>query len=506
MQKRRLLFGEDARKALEAGVCKAADAIRVTMGARGRLVSLFHGPLTKDGVSVARNIELEDPFEDKGAKLVRSASMKTCDDVGDGTTLTAVLTRGFVTKGFEMIRQGKDAQELKKEIEATKPEILKAIEKATVKVKDAKQAASISANDEEIGKVVAEAVNAVGHDGLVTVENAYVPKDTVEIVKGCQIDQGAKHPVFFTDTGRRRAEYKDAHVLLYSGNIHDIVGLGTLLDGILPSGKAVVIVAHGYDDTVMHNLMFNRAQRGLKILPVTAPHVYREEVMQDLAEYTGAVVLTENDALDKVFWAEVAGKVAAVASFTDRTIFQPHKDQEEAITKRIEYIMDYAKQFKEDERREVEKRAARLAGRIAVIRTNSATEDEQKEKRDRYEDAIYAAQSALRDGVVTGGGYTWVKIAQKMKKDTEGAELVSKVLLEPAAQIARNAGRNPTEVLNLAKKGLGYNARTDSFEDLAKAGIVDPAAVLRHALENAMSVSCLVLTTEVLIANVEVKE
>lgn len=501
----KMLFGSDARQALLRGVSKAADAIRVTMGARGRLVSLPNGAHTKDGVSVARIINLPDPFENKGAMRVKEACTSTVDGVGDGTTLTAVLTREIVRRGFGLIDDGKDAQELAREMEACKDEVLKLITKQTKKVTDARQAAAISANDPVIGEIVGKAVNIVGADGLVTVESAYVKEDEVEIVKGMQIDQGIRYPHFFTDFNRRRAEYKDAAVILYNGTIHDVQGLVKLLEPIATKGHAIVILANGYDELTMHVLLDNRV-KGLKILPLIAPHLYRDEVYEDIAAYTGATVISEGDSLSKIaqtqVW-DVVGEVAFITSFTERTVFQPVKGRDTEIADRIKYIYEYSKQFKEDERREVEKRAARLAGKIAVIRTHSTTEVEEREKRDRYDDAIYAAQAALREGIVVGGGQAFVQISQKMKKDTEGAELLSKVLLAPITQIATNAGRNPTEVIALAKKGVGYNAKTDTFEDLMEAGIVDPAAVLHHAFKNALSVSLAMITTETLIVNEE---
>lgn len=501
----KMLFGSSARQALLRGVSKAADAIRVTMGARGRLVSLPNGAHTKDGVSVARIINLPDPFENKGAMLVRGACITTVDGVGDGTTLTAVLTREMVRRGFGLIEDGKDAQELAREMGACEAEVLKLITKQTKKVTDARQAASVSANDPAIGEIVGKAVNVVGADGLVTVESAYVKEDEVEIVKGMQIDQGVRYAHFFTDFNRRRAEYNDAVVILYNGKIHDVQGFVALIEPIAKKGLPIVVIANGYDDQLMHVLLTNRA-KGLKILPLISPHLYRDEVYEDIAAYTGARVITEGDSLPKIaqshVW-DVVGEVAFVTSFTERTVFQPVKTRDAEIANRIKYIYEYAKQFKEDERREVEKRASRLSGKIAVIRTHSPTEIEEREKRDRYDDAIYAAQAALREGIVVGGGQAFVQISQKMKKDTEGAELLSKVLLAPITQIATNAGRNPTEVITLAKKGVGYNAKTDTFEDLMEAGIVDPAAVLHHAFKNALSVSLTMIATESLIVEEE---
>lgn len=505
MAKKQILFGKEARHKIRIGATKIAAAVRATMGARGRLVGTSYGHFTKDGVTVARDIELEDPFENKGAQLVKDAAIKTCDVVGDGTTATCVLASEFINEGFDLLDRGKDAQELRREIENVKPLVLKALDAMSENVKNVVEVASISANDEKIGKVVAEAVNAVGQDGLVTIENSYSPNDEVEVVDGMQIDQGVKFPVFYTNPNRKRSEYTDPIVVIYDGDINDVQGFFTMLTPAFQQGKAVVVIADAFDDQVMYSMGLNRLQHGVKIVPITAPHIYREEVLEDIAVYTGARVLKQSDSLIDTDINEVCGHAASVVAMSERTIIRSNGKQDKEVKKRIAYIKEHAKEFKEDERREVEKRNARLLGKVAIIRTHSTTEEEAKEKRDRFDDAIFAAQAALKEGVVVGGGMTYLKIADSLKDTSDGARLVKRVLEAPIRQIALNAGRSTNEVISKAREGHGYNARTDEFGDLKKMGVIDPVAVLKHAFENALSVSVLALTTEALVHKIDEK-
>lgn len=498
--KKNILYGSEARQKLKAGIDKSANAVKVTMGARGRTVGLSHGHFTKDGVSVARDIELPDVFENKGAQLLKAASIKTNDVVGDGTTVTAVLAQALVGGGFDLIEKGKDAQELRREMEDVKPEVLKLIEKSAHKITDVKQVATISANDEVIGDLVSQAVNKVGADGLITVEYTYKTENEVEIVSGMQIDKGVQYPVFYTDQIRRRAEFNQPIVVLYDGDIHDVQGFFTMLTPALAEGKAIVVFANSFDPQVLHNMLLLRVQKGMKILPVTNPHVYREEVIEDMAVYTGAQILKEGDALEQTNIYEVCGTVESIFSTPERTVMRSNGENDKAITKRIAYIHEHAKTYKDAERRNVEQRASRLNGKIAIIRTHSVTEEEAKEKRDRFDDAIFASQAALRQGVVTGGGMTFLMIADKIKGLTDGARVIKDAFEAPMRQIAANAGRKPTEVIASARSGKGYNAKTDEYCDLDKAGIIDPAAVLTHAFENSLSVALLAITTEALIA------
>lgn len=501
--KKQILFGEDARKKLRAGATKVADAVRATMGARGRIVGTSYGHFTKDGVTVARDIELEDSFENKGGQLVKDAAIKTCDAVGDGTTVTCVLASALINGGFDLIERGKDAQELRRELEDIEPVVIKAFETFSKKTKDVVQVASISANDEAIGEVVAEAVNAVGADGLVIIENSYTPNDAVEIVDGMQLDKGVKFPVFYNNPTRKRAEYQDPIVVIFDGDLHDVQGFFTMLTPAFQRGAAVVVIANAFDDQILHNMAVNRLQMGVKIVPVLSPHVHREEVLEDIAIYTGARVLKETDSLVELTVDEICGYAASVVSMPERTVLRSNGKEAKAIKKRIDYIKEYAKGFRDDERREVEKRIARLAGKVAIIRTHSTTEDEAKEKRDRFEDAIFASQAALKEGVVVGGGMTFLTVGDAIKQKTDGAKLIQLVFEAPIRQIAQNAGRNINEVLTMARSGKGYNARTDQFGDLEKMGVIDPLPVLKHAFSNALSVSVLALTTQVLIHNVE---
>lgn len=501
-KKREQFFGQEARRLVVAGVDAVANAVKVTMGAKGRNVVTSYGHTTKDGVTVARDIELYDAPEAHGAHLIKAAAQKTCDVVGDGTTQVCVLAQKMIKEGTRLIEDGKDCQDLKREMEACKEFVLTALKAQAQPVTDIRAIANISANDECLGKLVAEAVVAVGVDGLVTIENTY-EETKVEIVEGMQIDRGMVTPVFVTEGERRRAEYDGVRVLIYKGKIHDVIGLGKVLEEVVKAGNPLLLVADDYDLPVLRLLEINKI-RGIKLLPIKAPMVFHDEVLDDIAIYSGATIVTEADGF-KNFRLSWLGHVRSAVSTPERTILRADDERADAIKMRVASIYEHAKAFTDREKREVEKRASRLNGRMAIVKLAATTEEEGREIRDRIEDAIYASQAALEMGVVPGGGFAYLSAILRTNA-TDGENVVNAALEAPFRQIVRNAGKNDSDILRQAKTSQkGYNVVTEQFEDFVLSGVVDPLKVAITAFENALSVAVLALTTEVVICESEVK-
>lgn len=503
---REVFYGRDARLKLLEGVDTVANAVKVTMGAKGRNVATSHGHITKDGVTVARDIQIyEDDAKAKGANLIKSAAQKTCDVVGDGTTQVCVLAQSIIRSGLRLLDEGKDAQDLKRELEDMKEPILSALRAQAVPTENIEQIASISANDPKIGKIVSDAVKVVGADGLVTIENTYGDSE-VEIVEGMQIDRGVFLTSFFTDFERRRAEYNDVSVMIFKGKLHDAVTLAKVLEPLAKEGKPVLIIADDYDPTVLRMLELSRLKSGIQLLPIKSPHIYHDEVLDDIAIFTGTHIVTEADGL-KNFKAEWFGHVKHLISNTERTIVRSTEDKKEVIASRVASIYESAKEFRDAERRNVEKRAARLQGKMAIIKIAATTDDEGKELHDRVEDAVYASQAALEMGIIPGGGYSYLVASQSMDDliGDDGKDVLRRALQAPMRQIVKNAGKNDSEIIGAASvKRKGYNVVTDQFEDLLETGVVDPLKVALTAFENALSVAILALTTEVIISDKKV--
>lgn len=499
-QKKRIqFFGQEARKKLLEGVDAVANPVRVTMGAKGRNVVTSYGHTTKDGVTVAKDVELYDDPAAQGARLIKVAAVKTCDVAGDGTTATCVLAQRMIHEGMRFIEQGKDCQDLKREMEACKDVIVSALKAQAKSVINVRQIANISANSEVIGALVADAVSAVGVDGLVTIENTY-DETKVEVVEGMQIDRGMVTPIFVTEGERRRAEYASPKVLLYKGKIHDVLGLSKVMEEVIKIGDPLFIVADDYDLPVLRLLEINKI-RGLKLLPIKSPMMYHDETLDDIAVYTGATVVTEADGF-KNFRLSWLGHVKSVVATPERTILRADDERAQAITERVATIYEHAKDFKDSEKRNIEKRASRLNGKMAIVKLASTTDDEGREVRDRIEDAIYASQAALEMGLVAGGGYAYLVASRTLtgldKQLTEGLSVIYTALEAPLRQIVRNAGKNDTDIIRkCAIENVGYNVVTEQFEDLVATGVVDPLKVVVTAFENALSVAVLALTTEV---------
>lgn len=501
---RDIVYGKEARAKLLQGVNRVADAVKITMGGKGRNVVTSYGHITKDGVTVARDVEIfDDQASAKGANLVKSAAVRTCDVAGDGTTATCVLAQSLIRNGLRLLDEGKDAQELKREIEEVKDGVLNALKAQSKETTDITQIAAISANDAKVGKLVADAVSQVGADGLVTIENTYGETE-IEVVEGFQIDKGVFVTTFFSDFQRRRTEYEDAVVLIYQGKIHDVVGLAKALEAPANAGKAMLIIADDYEVQALRMLELSRMQKGLRILPIKSPSIYHDETLKDLAAFTNAKIMTEADGF-KNFKADWFGHIKHVISTTERTILRADDDRKEAIATRIAEIFEEAKLFRDVEKRNVEKRASRLQGKMAIIKLSAVTNEEGGEVKDRIEDAIYASQAALSSGIIQGGGLSF--LLAKQDKDTDGCRVVNWALEAPMRQIVRNAGRNDAEIVAKAQTTKqGYNVVTDQFEDFFASGIVDPLKVALTAFENALSVAIMALTTEVLISERKIKE
>lgn len=502
---RTVIHGKEARAKLLEGVNGVANAVKVTMGAKGRTVLTSYKHATKDGVTVARDVEFfQDPAAAQGANLVKSASVKTCDVAGDGTTQVCVLTQAMVEEGFKLIDKGISPQSLKKEIEEQKDVVINALTALSSKTDDIRHIANVSANDERIGGIVAEAVNAVGVDGLVTVENTY-GETQIEVVEGMQFDKGVFLVSFLTDQQRRRAEYEDVHVIVYKGQIHDLHGFAKVLEAIAKMGKAIMIVADDFDMPVLRMLELSRVQAGLRVLPVKAPIVYHDEVLEDIAIYTGATVITEADGF-KNFRDSWLGHVKSVVSTPDRTVMRCDDERKEAIEERVNAIYEDAKGYTDAEKRNREKRASRLKGKMAIVKVNATTEEERRELKDRIEDAIFASQAAMEMGIIAGGGLSYLLASQAITSDTDGARLIKSALEAPMRQIVKNAGKNDSDILKVSRETKqGYNVVTEQFEDLLATGIVDPLKVAVTAFANALSVSCVAITTDVLITENQIE-
>jgi len=503
--KRSTLFGQEARRKLLDGVDSVANAVKVTMGAKGRNVVTSYGHTTKDGVTVAKDVDVShDPAASHGAKLIKAASVKTCDVAGDGTTTVCVLAQTMIREGMKCLDEGKDAQDLKREIEEKTEFVLGSLKALSVPTTDIRQIANVSANDEFIGGIVAEAVNSVGSEGLVVVERTYGNAE-VEIADGMQIDKGMVPGPYLTDGQRRRAVYEDAHVLIFKGKIHDLHGFAEAITPLVKEGKPLLIIADDYDVPILRSLELTALKGGGRFIPINSPMIYHDQVLEDIAVYTGATVISDADGF-KNFNPEWFGMAKSVVSTVDKTTIRCYEDRKEAIEKRVEEIYENAKQFTESERRNVEKRASRLKGKMAVVKLPSTTDEEGREQNDRVEDAIFASQAALEMGIVPGGGYVFLHAAnlvaseERFENLTDGAIVLIKALQAPAAQIAKNAGKDPITTVNTSLNTLkGFNVVTGQFEDLMATGIVDPLKVSITAFKNAVSVACLALTTEAII-------
>ena len=523
---KQLMFNEEARKKLLSGVEQIAQAVKVTLGPCGRLVMLdkkFGAPtITKDGVSVAKEVELKDPFENMGAQLVREVASKTNDVAGDGTTTATVLAYSIVKEGLKSVAAGMTPIELKRGIDKAVAVAVEAIKKNSRAVKgteDITHVATISANnDPEIGKILAEAIEKVGKDGVITVEESKNMDTTVKTVEGMQFDRGYVSSYFVTDRERMECAYDDPYILIHDKKISTMKDLLPLLEKVAQTGRPLVIICEDMDGEALATLVLNSIRGTLKCVAVKAPGFgdRRKEMLQDIAILTGGTVISEELGL-KLESTEIEqlGRAKSVKIDKDNTVIVDGAGAKDNIAARVAEIKGQIEKSTSDyDKEKLKERLAKLSGGVAVINIGAITETEMKEKKFRVEDTLAATRAALEEGIVCGGGIALIEAAKALTDDaakdlTEeekvGFRIVRRALEEPIRQIAENAGIDGAVVAEKAKnekKGTGYNARTGKWVDMMEDGIIDPAKVTRSALQNAASVAGMLLTTECAITDI----
>ena len=514
-------FNEEARRALLAGVDTLANAVKVTLGPKGRNVVLdkkFGAPtITNDGVTIAREIELKDTVENMGAQLVKEVATKTNDVAGDGTTTATLLAQAMIREGMRNVAAGANPMVLKRGIEMAVKQLVEEIKahSITVEGKDAiAQVASISAGDEEIGQMIADAMEKVGKDGVITVEESKGMGTQLSVVEGMQFDRGYISPYMITDTDKMEAVMSDPYILVTDRKIGAIADLLPALEQVVQAGKELLIIAEDVEGEALATLVVNKLRGTFRAVAVKAPGFgdRRKAMLEDIAILTGATLITEDlgRKLDSVTLADL-GSARQVRVAKDETTIVDGAGQSEDIKARVAQIRSqYEAATSEFDKDKLQERLAKMAGGVAVIEVGAATEVELKDKKLRLEDALNATRAAVEEGIVAGGGTTFLDIQSALdqldvKGDVRtGVQLVRRAIEEPVRQIADNAGLEGSIVVDKVKAadaGIGFNALTEEYEDMVKSGIVDPAKVTRSALQNAASIAALVLTTEAVIAD-----
>jgi len=519
-----ITFSDNARNRLYSGVEKLADAVKVTMGPRGRNVLLqkaFGAPtITKDGVSVAREIELKDTLENMGAQLVKEVASKTADEAGDGTTTATVLAHSVFKEGLRNVTAGANPISLKRGMDKATEAILAELKKASKVVAnktEIEQVATISANsDSAIGKMIAEAMDKVGKDGVITVEEAKGISDELEVVEGMQFDRGYLSPYFITNADKMIAEFNNPFILLYEKKISSLKEMLPILEAVNQSGRPLVIIAEDVDGEALATLVVNRLRGSLNIAAVKAPGFgdRRKAMLQDIAVLTRATVVSEEMGMKlDTCGIEVLGTASKIVIDKDNTTIVDGSGDAEGVKARVNQIKaEISNTTSEYDKEKLQERLAKLSGGVAVIKVGAATETEMKEKKDRVDDALSATRAAVEEGIVIGGGAALIRAASKVKLDLEGDEaigaaIVLRAIKAPMKQIAINAGFDAGVVVNEVEKSsndnLGFNAATGEYVDMFEAGIVDPAKVERVAMQNAVSVASLLLTTEATVTDIK---
>ncbi|RDV84331.1 chaperonin GroEL [Ammonifex thiophilus] len=527
MAGKQILFREEARAAIERGVNAVADAIKVTLGPRGRNVVLekkFGSPqIVNDGVTIAREIELPDPVENLGAQLIKEVSTKTNDVAGDGTTTAALLAQAIVREGMKNVTAGANPIMLKRGIDKAVERVVEELKKIAkpVESKEAiEQVASISANDPEIGRLIAEAMEKVGKDGVITVEESKGITTTLEVVEGMNFDRGYISPYFITDPERMEAVLEDAYILITDKKISAITDILPLLEKVLQTGKPLLIIAEDVEGEALATLVVNKLRGTLSVCAVKAPGFgeRRKAMLQDIAILTGGQVVSEELGLklDKAT-LEMLGRARQVRVKKEETIIVGGQGNPEDITKRIAQIKKQIEETtSEFDKEKLQERLAKLAGGVAVIQVGAATETEMKDKKLRIEDALNATRAAVEEGIVPGGGTALINCIpalDELKFDDPdmqtGVRIVRRALEEPLRQIAANAGYEGSVVVERVKAsepGVGFDALNERYVNMIEAGIIDPVKVTRTALQNAASIAGMILTTECLVAEKPEKE
>ncbi|NNE07398.1 MAG: chaperonin GroEL [Gemmatimonadetes bacterium] len=523
MPAKQLKFNDEARRAILSGVEKLASAVKVTLGPKGRNVVLdkkFGSPMiTKDGVSVAKEIELEDPYEDMGAQLVREVASKTSDVAGDGTTTATVLAEAIYREGLKNITAGSNPMELKRGIDKAVIAVVDELHKMSKKVRDRleiSQVAGISANsDEEIGTIIADAMDKVGKDGTITVEEAKSIETTLDVVEGMQFDRGYLSPYFVTNPDAMEAQLSDALILIHEKKISNLKDMLPLLEKVAQTGRPLLIISEDVEGEALATLVVNKIRGTLQVAAVKAPGFgdRRKAMLQDIATITGGRVITEDLGLklENVTTADL-GKAKRVTIDKENTTIVEGAGKKTDITGRVAQLRREIEETTSDyDREKLQERLAKLAGGVAVINVGAATETEMKEKKARVEDALHATRAAVEEGIVPGGGVAFLRTIAALDKlkvtgdEKVGVSIVKRALTEPIRQIAKNAGKEGSlivEHVTKETKFVGYNAQTDKYQDMFKAGVIDPTKVSRSALQNAASIAGLMLTTEVLVTEI----
>lgn len=517
-------FNKDARELLKSGVDQLANAVKVTLGPKGRNVVIgkkFGAPqITKDGVTVAKEVELEDTFENAGAQLVKSVASKTGDDAGDGTTTATILTQAIVNEGLKNVAAGANPMDLKRGID-------KAVVKVVAYIKDnaelvgdnydkIEQVATVSANnDPEIGKLLADAMRKVSKDGVITIEESKTRETSIGVVEGMQFDRGYLSGYFVTDTEKMECQMEDPYILLYDKKISSVKDFLPILQPVAESGRPLLVIAEDVDSEALTTLVVNRLRAGLKICAVKAPGFgdRRKAMLEDIAVLTGGIVISEEKglSLDKTT-IEMLGHAKKVTVSKDNTIIVDGGGEKQAIADRVAQIKsEITNTTSSYDKEKLQERLAKLAGGVAVLYVGANSEVEMKEKKDRVDDALCATRAATEEGVVVGGGTTYIRAQEALvglkgenNDEQTGINIVCRAIEEPLRQIIFNAGGEGAVVVNKVREGkgdFGYNARKEQYEDLRAAGVIDPAKVARVALENAASIAGLFLTTECIIVD-----
>lgn len=516
-------YGEDARKSLLEGVNKLADTVKVTLGPKGRNVVLdksFGAPLiTNDGVTIAKEIELEDKFENMGARLVKEVSTKTNDVAGDGTTTATVLAQSMIKEGVKNVAAGADPMAIKRGIDKavnSAVEGLKEISSPVNGKEDIARVASISANNEEVGNLIADAMEKVSKDGVITIEESKTSNTELNVVEGMQFDKGYLSPYMATDTEKMEAILDNPYILITDKKISNIQEILPLLESLMQESGKLLIICDDMEGEALSTLILNKLRGVLNVVAVKAPGFgdKRKAMLQDIATLTGGEVITSDLGLElKDTTIAQLGKAKQVKVQKENTIIVDGSGDKQQIADRVAQIKAQINETKSDyDKENLQERLAKLAGGVAVIGVGAATEVEMKDRKLRIEDALSATKAAVEEGIVAGGGTALLNVTSKVQKllaelsggEKLGAEIVLKALEEPAKQIARNSGLEPAvivEKVKSEKEGIGFDAATESYVDMKKAGIVDPTKVTRSALQNAASIASMVLTTESLVTD-----
>ncbi len=526
---KQIFFDIDARNRMKKGVDTLANAVKVTLGPKGRNVVIekkFGAPaVTKDGVTVAKEIELEDPIENMGAQMVKEVASKTADIAGDGTTTATVLAQAIIGEGLKNVAAGANPMDLKRGIDKAVAKIVENLKAQSQTIgndsKKIQQVASISANnDETIGKLIAEAFGKVGKEGVITVEEAKGTDTTVDVVEGMQFDRGYISPYFVTNSEKMEAELQNPYILIYDKKISAMKDILHILEKVAQSGRPLVIIAEDLEGEALATLVVNKLRGTLKVAAVKAPGFgdRRKEMLQDIAILTAGTVISEELGY-KLEAADLTslGQAASITIDKDNTIVVGGKGKKADITARVNQIKAQVENTTSDyDKEKLQERLAKLSGGVAVLYIGAATEVEMKEKKDRVDDALHATRAAVEEGIVPGGGVSFIRATEALEKfkganedETTGIAIVKRAIEEPLRQIVVNSGIEGSIVVQKIKEGkadFGFNARTEVYENLLKAGVIDPTKVTRIALENAASIAGMLLTTECVVADRPKKE